>query len=74
MQAHKANSHAGKGWESFTDAVLRHLSEQRTGLVFLLWGKHAQVFLCAGVSHASCTAAAMCLVLRAGSLAQSSMQ
>lgn len=42
MQAHKANSHAKKGWECFTDTVISHLSSRRKGLVFLLWGKHAQ--------------------------------
>lgn len=31
-----------KGWETFTDAAIRALSARRTGLVFLLWGKHAQ--------------------------------
>ena len=31
-----------KGWESFTDAVIRTLAKQRKGLVFLLWGKNAQ--------------------------------
>jgi uracil-DNA glycosylase len=35
-------SHAGKGWELFTDSAIRAVSEQRAGVVFLLWGKHAQ--------------------------------
>jgi uracil-DNA glycosylase len=35
-------SHAGKGWERFTDRVIRELSERREGLVFLLWGRYAQ--------------------------------
>jgi uracil-DNA glycosylase len=35
-------SHQGKGWETFTDAVIKELSNSRTGLVFLLWGKYAQ--------------------------------
>ena len=35
-------SHAGKGWEAFTDRVIRELSERRDGIVFLLWGKYAQ--------------------------------
>ena len=35
-------SHQGKGWETFTDAVIKELSDNRTGLVFLLWGKYAQ--------------------------------
>jgi uracil-DNA glycosylase len=37
-----AGSHQGKGWEEFTDAVLRILSEQRDGLVFILWGAYAK--------------------------------
>lgn len=35
-------SHVGRGWEEFTDATIRKLSEQREGLVFVLWGSHAQ--------------------------------
>jgi uracil-DNA glycosylase len=35
-------SHAGKGWEQFTDRAVRELSERREGIVFLLWGKYAQ--------------------------------
>ena len=35
-------SHAGKGWESFTDRVIAELSARRDGLVFLLWGRYAQ--------------------------------
>ena len=35
-------SHAGKGWEAFTDRVIRELSERREGIVFLLWGRYAQ--------------------------------
>lgn len=42
VQAHKANSHAKKGWESFTDAIINELNLRRTGLVFLLWGRHAK--------------------------------
>jgi len=38
----QAGSHAKRGWEEFTDAAIRALSQQRSGLVFLLWGKHAQ--------------------------------
>lgn len=38
----QAGSHQGKGWEEFTDAVLRILSEQRQGLVFILWGAYAK--------------------------------
>jgi uracil-DNA glycosylase len=35
-------SHAGKGWERFTDRAIRELSDRRDGIVFLLWGKYAQ--------------------------------
>lgn len=42
MQEKKAGSHAKKGWERFTDAVIAHVSKQQKGLVFMLWGKHAQ--------------------------------
>ena len=38
----QAGSHQKKGWEVFTDAAVRHLSQHRSGLVFLLWGKFAQ--------------------------------
>ncbi len=38
VQAHRAGSHQGKGWEEFTDAVIRHLAEDRDHLVFILWG------------------------------------
>ena len=42
VRAHNAGSHQGKGWEEFTDAVIRALSEQRAGLVFMLWGNYAK--------------------------------
>lgn len=42
VRAHQAASHSGKGWEQFTDAVIRHLAEEREGLVFILWGSYAQ--------------------------------
>lgn len=42
VEAGKAGSHQGKGWERFTDHVIAALSEQRQGLVFLLWGSYAQ--------------------------------
>ncbi|HJV32557.1 MAG TPA: uracil-DNA glycosylase [Patescibacteria group bacterium] len=42
VEAGQAGSHQGKGWEEFTDAVIRKLSEGREGLVFLLWGAYAQ--------------------------------
>jgi len=38
VQAHQANSHQKKGWEQFTDAVVRVLNQRCSGLVFLLWG------------------------------------
>lgn len=42
VEAGKAGSHQGKGWETFTDAVIRYLAEKREGLVFMLWGAYAQ--------------------------------
>ena len=42
VRAHSAGSHQEKGWEQFTDAVIRALSEERTGLVFMLWGNYAK--------------------------------
>ena len=42
VKAHCAGSHQGKGWETFTDAVVRALAEQREHLVFVLWGSYAQ--------------------------------
>lgn len=38
----KAGSHQGKGWEIFTDNVIRKLSDQKENLVFLLWGNYAK--------------------------------
>jgi uracil-DNA glycosylase len=42
VRAHKAGSHQDKGWEQFTDAVIRTLSEEREHLVFMLWGNYAR--------------------------------
>jgi uracil-DNA glycosylase len=42
VRAHEAGSHQGKGWEIFTDHVITRLSEEKNGLIFLLWGKYAQ--------------------------------
>jgi len=42
VRAHMANSHQGKGWEKFTDAVIRVLSDDREHLVFMLWGNYAK--------------------------------
>ncbi len=38
----EAASHSGIGWQEFTDAVIRTISEQREGVVFLLWGNYAR--------------------------------
>lgn len=38
----KAAAHQGKGWEQFTDAVIRELNDHREGIVFMLWGSYAQ--------------------------------
>ena len=43
VRAHQANSHRGIGWEEFTDAAIRALNEQDRPIVFLLWGKPAQM-------------------------------
>jgi uracil-DNA glycosylase len=37
-----AGAHQGKGWEAFTDAVIRKLNDERENLVFILWGSYAQ--------------------------------
>lgn len=42
VRAHQAGSHQRMGWETFTDAVIRVLSQKKQGLVFLLWGSYAQ--------------------------------
>ena len=42
VAAHRAGSHQNRGWETFTDAVVRALAEQREHLVFILWGSYAQ--------------------------------
>lgn len=42
VRAHAAGSHQNKGWETFTDAVIKNLSETQDGLVFILWGSYAQ--------------------------------
>lgn len=43
VRAHQANSHHGKGWEEFTDAAIRALNEQNRPIVFILWGRPAQM-------------------------------
>ena len=42
VRASQAGSHQGKGWEQFTDAVIKQLSDEREGLVFILWGNYAR--------------------------------
>ena len=42
VRAHQAASHAGRGWETFTDAVVRAIAERKTGIVYMLWGSYAQ--------------------------------
>lgn len=42
VQANQPGSHQKQGWEQFTDAAIKALSENKKGLVFLLWGKFAQ--------------------------------
>lgn len=42
VEAGHAGSHQGRGWEEFTDAVIRTLAEQQEHIVFLLWGAYAQ--------------------------------
>lgn len=41
VEAHRAGSHQGHGWEQFTDAAIRALNDRREGLVFILWGAYA---------------------------------
>lgn len=42
VRAHQAGSHQKKGWETFTDAVIRKLSDEKEDLIFLLWGGFAK--------------------------------
>ncbi len=42
VQTHNAASHAGHGWEQFTDAVVRTINERKQGVVYMLWGSYAQ--------------------------------
>jgi len=42
VRAKKPASHQNKGWETFTDAAIKKLSQEKAGLVFILWGKYAQ--------------------------------
>lgn len=42
VQAHQPGSHQGKGWETFTDEVIKIINKERENVVFLLWGAYAQ--------------------------------
>jgi uracil-DNA glycosylase len=42
VRAHSPGSHQNKGWEHFTDQVIKVVSERKEGVVFLLWGSYAQ--------------------------------
>ena len=42
VRAHRANSHQGRGWEQFTDALIQAVNEQDRPIVFMLWGRPAQ--------------------------------
>ena len=42
VRAHQANSHQGKGWEQFTDAIIHAVNSQDRPIVYLLWGRPAQ--------------------------------
>jgi uracil-DNA glycosylase len=42
VRAHQANSHKDKGWEHFTDAIIRAVNDKDSPVVFVLWGNYAQ--------------------------------
>ena len=42
VRARSAGSHQNRGWEEFTDSVLKRISDKKEGIVFLLWGAYAQ--------------------------------
>ena len=42
VREHQANSHKGKGWEQFTDGIIKKISEKKEHVVFLLWGANAR--------------------------------
>ena len=42
VREHAANSHKGKGWEEFTDSIIKKISDGRENVVFLLWGGNAR--------------------------------
>lgn len=41
VRAHQANSHANRGWETFTDAIISYINKQDKSIIFLLWGNNA---------------------------------
>lgn len=43
VRAHQAASHANKGWETFTDEVIKQISDKTENVVFMLWGNYAKV-------------------------------
>ncbi len=43
VRAHEANSHRGQGWEEFTDAVIKKINDESFNVVFILWGRPAQM-------------------------------
>ena len=53
VRAGNAGSHQKQGWETFTDAVIRKISSERSGVVFMLWGAFAQqkAYLIDGIKH-----------------------
>ena len=42
VRAYQSGSHRNRGWETFTDAVIKKLSDEREHLVFMLWGSYAK--------------------------------
>lgn len=42
VREHAANSHKGKGWEDFTDGIIKKISDKRSAVVFMLWGSNAR--------------------------------
>jgi uracil-DNA glycosylase len=42
VRAHQAGSHQRKGWEVFTDAVIKTISDNKNGVIFMLWGSYAK--------------------------------
>jgi len=43
VRAHQAASHQGKGWEEFTDAIIEAVNKEDRPIVFILWGRPAQM-------------------------------